>query len=258
MTLNQKIRALQFINLFLAVLGIVLIALSSAWWMLLVSYVIFILMCPLGISAGLHRLVTHKSFKTNKIIERILLLFSVYATVGSSIAWVAMHRMHHAFSDNDKDPHTPYDNNKLTIKNILHTWLGIGDAGTMQLPISFVKDIVRDPYHKFIHDNYFKILLIPVAILFLISPIWAMVLYSIPATMALHTTSIVNVLGHSHGYRNYNTKDRSTNSWIANLVSLGEGWHNNHHSKPANSSNSERWWEWDLIGQFIKLIQRPN
>ncbi len=258
MTLNQKIRAIQFINLFLTVLGIVLIALDSAWWMLLVSYFVFVLMCPLGISAGLHRLVTHKSFKTNKITERILLLLSVYATVGSSIAWVAMHRMHHAFSDSDKDPHTPYDNNKLTIKNILHTWLGVGDTGTMRLPISFVKDIVKDPYHKFVHDHYFKILLIPVVILFLISPVLGMVLYSIPATMALHTTSVVNVLGHSHGYRNYDTKDRSTNSWIANLISLGEGWHNNHHGKPANSSNSERWWEWDLIGQFIKLIQSSN
>ena len=258
MTLNQKIRALQFINLFLAVLGIVLIALSSAWWMLLVSYVIFILMCPLGISAGLHRLVTHKSFKTNKIIERILLLLSVYATVGSSIAWVAMHRMHHAFSDSDKDPHTPYDNNKLTFKKLIHTWLGIGESKSMKLPISYVKDLVRDPYHKFIHDSYFKILLIPVAILFLISPIWGIVLYSIPATLALHTTSVVNVLGHWHGYRNHNTRDCSTNSWIANAISLGEGWHNNHHNKPTNFIDKEKWWEWDLIGLFIKLIKSSN
>jgi stearoyl-CoA desaturase (delta-9 desaturase) len=168
MTLNQKIRAIQFINLFLTVLGIVLIALDSAWWMLLMSYFVFVLMCPLGISAGLHRLVTHKSFKTNKIIERILLLFSVYATVGSSIAWVAMHRMHHAFSDSDKDPHTPYDSGKMTFKKLIHTWLGVGESDPMKLPISYVKDLVRDPYHKFIHDNYFKILLIPVAILSLI------------------------------------------------------------------------------------------
>jgi stearoyl-CoA desaturase (delta-9 desaturase) len=101
-------------------------------------------------------------------------------------------------------------------------------------------------------------LLIPVAILFLISPIWGIVLYSIPATLALHTTSIVNVLGHWHGYRNHATRDRSTNSWIANVISLGEGWHNNHHNKPNNFVDKEKWWEWDLIGLFIKLIKSAN
>lgn len=255
MTLNFKIRLIQFINLFLSVIGLILIYKNSLWWMLLVSYFIFVLLFPLGISAGLHRLLTHKSFKTNKFFERLLTLFSIYSTVGSSIAWVAMHRMHHAYSDTEKDPHTPYQNNKMTFKKVLHAWFGIGGSSSMNLPISYVKDLIKDPFHRFIHDNYFKILLIPVSIIFIIDPLWGIILYSIPATFALHTTSVINVLGHGHGYRNFDTKGQSTNSWIANFISLGEGWHNNHHARPNSFSTKEKWWEWDLVGNFIKIIK---
>lgn len=254
MSLNLKIRSLQFVNLILSILGIFLIAQTGNWILLLISYIIFVLMCPIGISTGLHRLLTHKSFVTNKFIERTVILFSVYATVGSPIAWVAMHRMHHAFSDKEKDPHTPYNEEKITFKKTLSVWFGTYET-YMNLPLSFVKDIIKDPFYKFIHNNYFKILLIPVVLLFLFDPVLGIVLYSIPATITLHTTSIVNVLGHSHGYQNYNTRDKSTNSWIANIFSLGEGWHNNHHHNPSNFTSKDKWWEWDLIGSFIKLIR---
>lgn len=258
MSLNFKIRSVQFINLMLSILGLVLIYINASWWLLLVSYFVFVLMCPIGVSTGLHRLLTHKSFKTSKFFERLLTLLSVYGTVGSSIAWVAMHRMHHAYSDTSRDPHSPYDNNKLTFKKFLHTWFGVGESTSAVLPISFVKDLIKDPFHKFIHNHYFKILLSPLFVLFLIDPLMVIFLYSIPATLTLHTTSIVNVLGHKHGYRNYETKDHSTNSWIANMFSLGEGWHNNHHGKPNNPFTNEKWWEWDLIGIFIKIIRTSN
>jgi stearoyl-CoA desaturase (delta-9 desaturase) len=258
MTLNFKIRSIQFINLFLSIIGIAIIHATSNWWLLAVSYFIFLLMCPLGISTGLHRLMAHRSFRTNKFFERLLTIFSIYGTVGSPIAWVAMHRMHHAYSDTSNDPHTPYQDNKITLKKFIHTWFGVGKTDFMKLPISFVKDLIRDPFHKFVHENYFKILLIPVAILFVIDPLWGVVLYSIPATFSLQTTSVVNVLGHSLGYRNYHTNDFSTNSWVANIFSLGEGWHNNHHGKPSNPYIKEKWWEWDLIGSFIKIIRTAD
>jgi stearoyl-CoA desaturase (delta-9 desaturase) len=83
-------------------------------------------------------------------------------------------------------------------------------------------------------------------------------LYSLPATLSLQTTSIVNVLGHGNGYRNHDTDDRSTNSWIANIISLGEGWHNNHHANPKDWDNKKLWWEYDPISKFINLIKNSN
>jgi stearoyl-CoA desaturase (delta-9 desaturase) len=176
-----------------------------------------------------------------------MLLLSVYATVGSSIAWVGVHRAHHVFTDKPYDPHSPHD-------GIFKAWTGIGHTET-KIPVSFVKDLLRDPLHRIVHDNYFKILLIPIIILFICSPLLGVFLYAIPATLALQTTSIVNVLGHRHGYRSHNTDDRSTNSWLANLISLGEGWHNNHHNKPSNYNIKEKSHEWDLIGWFIERIK---
>ena len=220
MTLNQKLRTLQFVNLCISIIGLCYYDLSY----FLLSYLIFILLCPIGVSAGLHRYFTHKSFKTSKFWERTMLLLSVYATVGSSIAWVGVHRAHHTFTDKLYDPHSPYD-------GIFKAWTGVGRTET-KIPVSFVKDLLRDPAHRFIHDHYFKILLIPVVALFIINPTLGVFLYALPATLTLQTTSFVNVLGHLHGYRSYN-----------------------HHNKPNNYSLKEQSNEWDLIGYFIRLIK---
>jgi fatty-acid desaturase len=258
MSLNQKIRSLQLANLMLSFVGLYYCIASSEYVYLLASYVAFILLCPLGISTGLHRLLTHKSFTTSVLMERLLTLLSVYATVGSPIAWVAIHRAHHGYSDTSIDPHSPYLDQRLNLSKIFTVSTGIGQAVQTKIPISFVKDLCKDNFQRLVHDHYFKILLVPVLILFLINPMFGIFLYSIPATLSFYTTSIVNVLGHSHGYRSHEVRDKSTNSWIANFISLGEGWHNNHHHNPANFNLQEKWWEWDLIGLFIKLIKKSG
>lgn len=257
MTLNLKIRSLQFLNLFISIYGIYYIIKNDEYVYFLISYLIFLLMCPIGISCGLHRLFSHRSYKTTIFWERFMLFFSTYATVGSSVAWVGVHRTHHSTSDRNGDPHSSYKDGNLKLSKIVSAWSGVGQEES-KISISYVKDVLRDPYHKFFHTHYFKIILIPVIILYIINPIFGIFLYSLPATMSLQTTSVVNVLGHIHGYRSHETKDKSSNSWIANIISLGEGWHNNHHYNPLNYSTSEKWWEWDLIGIFIKIISTRN
>lgn len=243
MTLNQKLRTIQYTNLFLSIVGLY----YYGFYLLPISYLMFIVLCPIGISAGLHRYFTHKSFKTSLFWENFMLYASVYATLGSSLAWVGVHRSHHAYADKEYDPHNPN-------QSIFKAWTGLGNTET-KIAVSFIKDLARNPVHRFIHDNYFKILLIPVITLYAIDPMLGIFLYSIPATITLQTTSFVNVLGHIHGYRNHETDDKSTNSWIANVISLGEGWHNNHHHAPRNYTVKEKSNEWDLIGWFIEKIK---
>jgi len=254
MNTNQKIRSIQFANLLLSIFAIYYSITTGQLYLLVISYLMFVILCPMGISTGLHRLLCHRSFAVSPIIEKVLSIISIYATVGSPIAWVAVHRSHHGFSDNINDPHSPYRDGKLTVKGIFSAWTGY-DSPKIKIPTSYVKDLSRNQFQRWIHDNYFKLLLIPVFILFLIDPIMGLFLYSLPATLALNTTSAVNVLGHSHGYRNYDTKDFSTNSWIANLISLGEGWHNNHHGSAGNYTTKKNPKEWDLIGWFIERIR---
>jgi stearoyl-CoA desaturase (delta-9 desaturase) len=254
MNTNQKIRSIQFANFILSIVAVWYAISTGQLYLLAVSYLVFVVLCPIGISAGLHRLLSHRSYSTSPLIEKILSIISVYATVGSPIAWVAVHRSHHGFSDKENDPHSPYQNGQLTVKGVVSAWTGYG-APTVKIPISYVKDLSRNSFQRWLHDNYFKLLLVPVIILFLINPIMGLFLYSLPATLALNTTSVVNVLGHSHGYRNHDTKDFSTNSWIANLISLGEGWHNNHHGAAGRYTTQENPKEWDLIGMFIDRIR---
>lgn len=254
MNTNQKIRSIQAANALLSLVAVVYVVISQQYYLLLISYLAFIVLCPIGISAGLHRLLSHRSYQTHDWIEKFLSLISVYATVGSPIAWVAVHRSHHGFADQANDPHSPYQNEKINAQSIIAAWTGYG-AKQIKIPISYVKDLSRNKFQRFLYDNYFTILLTPVIILFLIDPIMGLFLYSLPATLTLNTTSIVNVLGHSHGYRNHDTRDFSTNSWIANIISLGEGWHNNHHKFAGHYTTKEKPNEWDLIGWFIDLIK---
>lgn len=254
MNTNQKIRSIQFINAMLSIIALWYAFATQQYWLLVISYFVFVLLCPIGVSAGLHRLLSHRSYQTNEWIERLLSVISVYATVGSPIAWVAIHRSHHGFADSDNDPHSPYQNKKITARSLLTAWTGYGSK-QIKIPISYVKDLSRNKFQRWIYDNYFTILLTPVIILFLIDPIMGLFLYSLPATLTLNTTSMVNVLGHSHGYRNHDTKDFSSNSWIANIISLGEGWHNNHHKFAGHYTTKEKSHEWDLIGWFITLIK---
>jgi stearoyl-CoA desaturase (delta-9 desaturase) len=71
-----------------------------------------------------------------------------------------------------------------------------------------------------------------------------------------HITWSVNSLSHIFGYKNHDTDDHSTNNWLVALLTVGEGWHNNHHHDPASASNQHRWWEFDITYYEIKLLEK--
>ena len=98
----------------------------------------------------------------------------------------------------------------------------------------YIRDQLKSPYLKFLHRYYFFILLLYAGLFYWISIPLGIFVYSGPAALAFHGFGLVNTFGHFHGYRNFETKDNSTNSWIANLITWGEGWHNNHHKYPSS------------------------
>jgi stearoyl-CoA desaturase (delta-9 desaturase) len=197
---------------------------------------------------------THRSFETYKWLENLLSIITVYSTVGPTISWVALHRMHHQYSDTDNDPHSPYIDGKFNMYQSIKIFIGY-DWKIPDIPVKYVKDLLRKPIHRFIFDNYFKIIFATIIILFLIDPILVLFVYCLPATLTVMVIGIVNTVSHKHGYRNYATTDNSTNSWIASIISLGEGWHNNHHANPSNYYTGVKWYEIDPMGLLIKLIR---
>ncbi len=260
MSFNFKIRSLQAFNHVLMAIGILYAFQTNSWNLLLLSLIVYFFTLPIGTVCGLHRLLAHKSYKTSKFWERVFSVCSIYATVGSTITWVALHRLHHTSSEKTLDPHSPYigrapgEKLQFSYYQAFKSWMGIWKIA--HIPPRYAIDLIHDPFHAFIHKNYFAIIALTCAVLALIDPWLIVFAYAVPACLSLHATSVISVIAHIHGYKTHKISDESRNSWISSIVTLGDGWHNNHHAKPGNWTTKEQWWELDPCGFIIKLIKK--
>jgi fatty-acid desaturase len=260
MSLYIKLKIFQVFNHIMLIFGLYYMYNTGEWSWLLVSMPIAILFGTFGIGTGFHRMLSHQAFKTSRFWEVVLSICGIYATSGSTITWVGVHRLHHANAEKQVDPHSPYtgrgpgEQHKFSWKLAIKGWFNFWNIE--QFSPRYVANMVRDPFHVFLHVHYYKILLSTIIILALINPLFVVFLYCIPACTAMHSVSFIIVVAHSHGYRTYNTNDMSRNSWIANVATLGDGWHNNHHANPGNWTTKEKWWEIDPQAWFIRLIKK--
>lgn len=221
----------------------------SLW---LFSFIMYFCMMGLGVSLLNHRIMAHKSIQLNsRILKNILLFFSTIMLQGSTMAWVAMHREHHAYSDTEQDPHGPNEG----------FWKSYWCSMFHKPNIRFMKDYLRDDSVVFFHKHYWMIN--TVYALVLLSFGWQVWLFGhlVPAALTWHGVSFVNAVSHMKwpvpwiiGYKNHNTHEQSKNLPLAGYLTWGEAWHNNHHANPKSISFQTRWWEFDLIGEIGKLI----
>jgi fatty-acid desaturase len=246
---NTGVRGLQIINHLLLVYGFYYAIANELYNLLIISLLVYWTIGVLGINIGFHRLISHRSFQTNIYLEKLFSLIGVITTVGSPIAWSAIHRRHHQVTDTDSDPHSPHLLGKFK------AWFGFWNYQTLSSKL--VKDLRKNNWYKQLHKYYFVIILCYCFILYAIDPIYLIYVYAIPACLCLHSSSAIIVIAHLHGYKNHELKDdKAKNSWIANIITLGEGWHNNHHANPRAWSNWEKWWEWDIPALIIKAIKK--
>lgn len=211
------------------------------------SFVMYFLTGCFGMSITFHRLISHKSFECNKFFRVLGLLLGTIGLTGSALAWCAVHREHHYSSDTPNDPHSPLHKN--------YFWVEF--ASMFHKPrIKFLKPFLKDPTLVFLHRNYFKINMAFALILFLISPFSVIYAYLFPALLLWHGGSLINLLGHIWGYRNFDTNDSSRNNVILGFLMWGEGWHNNHHKFPARANYQSRWFEFDISYLFIRFIRK--
>jgi fatty-acid desaturase len=249
LTHNQQVRSLQIINHVVGIIAIAYVVATQQWFWLLVGLLTYWFIGVFGINIGMHRLLSHRSFKTYTWFERFVSVVGVITTVGSPLAWVAIHRQHHRAAETPEDPHSPYQ-----IGN-WRAWFGIWPK--IKLDTKLVRDLRQDRFQRRLHKHYLAIIVAYTLILFL-SGGWLAVAfgYCVPACLCLHSTSAIIVIAHRHGYKTHACRDESRNSWIANIITLGEGWHNNHHARPWAWSNWERWWEWDIPAVIIWAVKK--
>jgi stearoyl-CoA desaturase (delta-9 desaturase) len=119
-----------------------------------------------------------------------------------------------------------------------------------------MKQMLGNKSAMFFHNNYLKIILAYCLLLAIINPLYIIFFWAIPAVLSLYLILVTNILCHLQGYRNFDLDDKSTNNILISILTLGEGWHNNHHNNPNLWHQQEKWWELDPTGWIIKLIKR--
>lgn len=236
-------------------LGAVAALFFFTWKALFVAAFLWWLSTSLGIGVCYHRLLTHRGYKTPRWVEYLLTVFATISLEGGPIFWVATHRIHHRFSDQEGDPHSPRDG-----KWWAHAgWILVGksmhhDTSTLA---HYVPDLAKDRFHVWITKYHYVPLIVLGGILLALGGLsmflWGICLRTV---VGLHSTWAVNSATHSWGSRRFRTRDDSTNSWWVALVTWGEGWHNNHHAHPSSSRHGLKWYEIDLNWYAIWIMQK--
>ncbi len=244
-----------------------------SWSGVVVMIVSLYVFNTLGINLCYHRLLTHQGMKVPKWFERVLTTLGVLCLQDTPARWVAIHRMHHRYSDEQPDPHSPW----VTLFWGHMGWLLYENRELSRLSTyeRYARDILRDPYYLWMQRSlkWLGLYLALLAVYFaggftagyliegnavaatqmgLSIMIWGVLIRTV---LAWHITWAVNSLSHRWGYRNYETGENSTNNWFVALVSNGEGWHNNHHADQRSAAHGHRWWEFDVTWITIRFLE---
>jgi stearoyl-CoA desaturase (delta-9 desaturase) len=228
------------------------------------------LVSAFGITIGYHRLLTHRAFDTPRPVKYALAIMGQTAVQGPVIDWVADHRKHHAFTDEDGDPHSPHGHGgglKGALHGLYHAhvgWLFVtqGRADRRR----YARDLMDDPTMKRISKSFLANavlgLLVPFALGLAISGTLAGGLTAllwggfVRIFFLHHVTWSINSVCHFFGRRRFAVDDHSTNVFWLALPSLGESWHHNHHAFPRSARHGLRWWEIDVTGLVIAGMKR--
>lgn len=215
------------------------------WW--IASIVGYFLFTRIGSDVGFHRYFTHKSFKANGFVEKLLLILGTLDCKGSMYSWVVSHIAHHAHTEKEGDPHSPHR------IGVFRVWMI--DWEKFPVASKSIAPYLRQPLYRFTHEYYLWIVAAFAFVLAAIDLHLLVYFYFVPMVYSIHMTGIINTVGHSIGYRNFNTDDESRNNLVVNFLSLGGGLHNNHHARPSSSSQAtSRWYEIDPAAAVIRLI----
>ncbi len=219
--------------------------------------VILYFVTGISITAGYHRLFSHKAYKVNRIVESVILYFATMAAQGPALRWAYEHRLHHAHVDTDKDPYSIKKG--FWYAHVL--WLM---EKPREIEPQFVKDLIKDKLIMF-QDKYYVSLLILTHIPFLLLVGWlcndfigAWVLMIWTRIMALHhSTWFINSLAHTWGSQTYSKEHSAVDNFAVSLLTFGEGYHSYHHTFMHDYRNGIKWYHFDptkwLIWSLSKL-----
>jgi fatty-acid desaturase len=232
---------------FIAHIGLLALVFFGTWHHWLITSIIYVITGCFGITMTYHRYLSHKSWNGPVWWEKFGSLCGFFGLVGSPIAWVATHRMHHRSTDKPDDPHSPVHRPWWRVQ-----WFSMLDSANPRYAV----DLLRNQFQLYLHKNYFTIHLFIFLVLGLYDPMLLLCAYLAPAAILWNAGSFINTITHLHGYKNFETKDNSRCNLFLGYFVFGEGWHNNHHADIANPNFKVKWWEFDLGFTLIKLLRK--
>lgn len=215
-----------------------------------------------AITAFYHRYFSHRAFRTGRAAQLVFAVLGASAVQRGPIWWAAHHRHHHAHADEQADVHSPKHG---------FFWSHVGwflTTANFRTSTQRVPDLMRFAELRFL-DRYDGLVPVLLAVLLFgagatlerIAPQlgtsgWQMLVWAFfISTVALyHLTFTVNSLAHRFGTRRFATADDSRNNWLIALLTMGEGWHNNHHHCPSAARQGFRWWEIDLTYYLLRVL----
>ncbi len=216
-----------------------------------------------AITAFYHRYFSHRTFQTGRLQQFIFAVWAMTSVQRGPLWWASHHRRHHRYSDQPGDPHSPVR------ESLLQSHIGwMTVPANLQTDYTLIKDWTRFP--ELVWLNRFD---------WVVPALYAIALYALGAwlesafpglgtnglqcliwgffvstVILFHGTCTINSLSHKFGSRRYNTPDDSRNNpWLA-ILTLGEGWHNNHHFYQNSVRQGFFWWEYDVTFYILKLM----
>ena len=224
------------------------------WSALLVAFILHWVCIGWGIGMGYHRLHTHRAYKVPRFVEYFLAVCATLTLQGGPIFWTAVHRIHHQYSDDTGDPHTPRDGKWWS--HMLWTIFGEALHSNTAVVGKYAPDLMQDRFYRVLNTWHWVPLVALGISLYLIGGLpWLLWGVFFRVVFGLHATWLVNSATHLWGKRRFETPDDSKNSmWVA-LLTFGEGWHNNHHALPRSARHGLTWTEIDLTWMQIRLLE---
>ena len=223
---------------------------SGVTWSALALCAALYVLRMFAVVAGYHRYFSHRAFATSRALQFVLAVIAQSSAQKSVLWWAAKHRHHHLHSDTEQDVHSP------SRKGFVYSHVGwIFDRKHDQADLSKVADLTRWPELMWLKKLELAPAIALAVLCFLVAGWPGLVVGFLWSTVLVyHATFSINSLAHVSGSKRYVTGDDSRNNWLLAILTLGEGWHNNHHAFQSSARQGFKWWEIDAAYYVLKAM----
>jgi stearoyl-CoA desaturase (delta-9 desaturase) len=265
--MNPPRKSLNDIALNAGFIGIHVVSLLAFWtgvsWTAIAVCIFLYFSRMFAVTAGYHRYFSHRSYKTSRWFQFVLGVWGASAVQNGPLWWAAQHRHHHKYSDTEEDVHSPVTGS--------FWWAHCGwilSKKYNSFDVKAVHDLAKFPELRLLQRAY---LLVPVTMgvcLYILGEYLAshapglhtsgaqLLIWGgfVSTTLLYHGVFTINSLAHRFGTRRFDTPDDSRNNWFLALITLGEGWHNNHHRCLSSERQGFYWWEVDIAHYVLTMF----